>query len=193
MPYSSGTSTTTGSNKSAFALWCHGDSAIVTWGDADLWRWQFGSSRSAQGCAADSSHWVRPLLRFWKMDPSWPGEMHCMAVTVRQLEISSRVCSRFKPPRGFAAILEDGSVVTWGDATSGGDSSAVRDQLKGVQQIQATHTGCLCCDSGRWICRYLGWCNSGGDSSAVRDQLKGVQQIQATVGPLLRFWKMDPS
>ena len=33
----------------------------------------------------------------------------------------------------------------------------------------------------------------GGDSSAVRDQLKGVQQIQATGGPLLPFWKMDPS
>ena len=32
----------------------------------------------------------------------------------------------------FAAILEDGSVVTWGHAAYGGDSSAVRDQLKGV-------------------------------------------------------------
>ena len=38
----------------------------------------------------------------------------------------------------FAAILEDGSVATWGAAGTGGDSSAVRDQLKGVQQIQAT-------------------------------------------------------
>ena len=38
----------------------------------------------------------------------------------------------------FAAILEDGSVVTWGHAIYGGDSSAVRDQLSGVQQIQAT-------------------------------------------------------
>ena len=56
----------------------------------------------------------------------------------------------------FAAILEDGSVVTWGDANFGGDSSAVRDQLKGVQQIQATCFWGLCCDSGRWICRYLG-------------------------------------
>ena len=38
----------------------------------------------------------------------------------------------------FAAILADGSVVTWGDADGGGDSSAVGDQLKGVQHIQAT-------------------------------------------------------
>ena len=30
----------------------------------------------------------------------------------------------------FAAILADGSVVTWGDADDGGDSSAVQDQLQ---------------------------------------------------------------
>ena len=28
----------------------------------------------------------------------------------------------------FAALKEDGSVVTWGDATAGGDSSAVKDR-----------------------------------------------------------------
>ena len=38
----------------------------------------------------------------------------------------------------LAAILGDGSVVTWGDAAKGGDSSAVQDQLKNVQSIQAT-------------------------------------------------------
>ena len=38
----------------------------------------------------------------------------------------------------FAAILGDGSVVTWGDALCGGDSRAVQDQLKNVQQIQAS-------------------------------------------------------
>ena len=38
----------------------------------------------------------------------------------------------------FAAILDDGSVVTWGDAECGGDSSAVQTRLKNVQQIQAS-------------------------------------------------------
>ena len=48
------------------------------------------------------------------------------------------MCSRSKPlARAFAAILDDGSVVTWGDADSGGDSSAVQHQLSNVQQIQA--------------------------------------------------------
>ena len=39
----------------------------------------------------------------------------------------------------FSAILGDGSVVTWGDEDYGGDSHAVQDQLKAVQQIQASY------------------------------------------------------
>ena len=36
----------------------------------------------------------------------------------------------------FAAILDDGSVITWGSDTGGGDSSRVQDQLRDVVQIQ---------------------------------------------------------
>ena len=39
----------------------------------------------------------------------------------------------------MAAILGDGSVVTWGRAKSGGDSRTVSDQPKNVKHIQATH------------------------------------------------------
>ena len=39
--------------------------------------------------------------------------------------------------KAFAAILGDGSVVTWGNHRHGGDSSAAQDQLKNVQQLQA--------------------------------------------------------
>ena len=38
----------------------------------------------------------------------------------------------------FAAISDDGCVVTWGSPASGGDSSAVQAQLRNVRQIQAT-------------------------------------------------------
>ena len=38
----------------------------------------------------------------------------------------------------FAAILGDGTVVTWGDAECGGDSSAVHSQLHNACRIQAT-------------------------------------------------------
>ena len=40
--------------------------------------------------------------------------------------------------RGFAAILGDASVVTWGKASCGGDSHAVQEQLRNVHQIEAT-------------------------------------------------------
>ena len=40
--------------------------------------------------------------------------------------------------RAFAAILSDGSVVTWGSARHGGDSSTVQEQLTSVQDIQAS-------------------------------------------------------
>ena len=39
----------------------------------------------------------------------------------------------------FATILGDGSVLTWGDEASGGDSRAVQEKLKNVQQIQASY------------------------------------------------------
>ena len=38
----------------------------------------------------------------------------------------------------FTAFLDNGSVVTWGDTAEGSDSRAVQDQLKDVQQIQAS-------------------------------------------------------
>ena len=51
------------------------------------------------------------------------------------------MCSRSKPlPVLLQPFLTmDPSVVTWGDAQHGGDSSAVEDQLKNVQQIQASY------------------------------------------------------
>ncbi|OLP88832.1 Protein CfxQ [Symbiodinium microadriaticum] len=80
----------------------------------------------------------------------------------------------------FAAILGDGSVVTWGEAECGADSSAVQTQLKNVQEIQA---------SERAFAAILGdgsvvtWGDAafGGDSRAVQGQLTNVQQIQASL------------
>ena len=60
----------------------------------------------------------------------------------------------------FAAVLEDGTVVTWGDSDFGGDSSHVQD-----------HKGSV-----------VAWGNPdwGGDSGQVQEQLVGVQPIQST-------------
>ena len=121
----------------------------------------------------------------------------------------------------FAAILGDGSVVTWGDAYCGGDNRAVQDQLRDVQQIQASR-GAFAAILGdgsvvTWgYDNYVGnssavqyqlrdvqqiqssdsvvtWGDAycGGDNRAVQDQLRDVEQIQASRGALLQSWVMD--
>ena len=94
----------------------------------------------------------------------------------------------------FAAILGDGSVVTWGNAQSG-DSSAVQDQLKNVQRVQRVqahdHVFAAILSDGSVVT--WGSVLNGGDSSAVQNQLKNVQHIQASSTLLLPFLAMDPS
>ena len=75
----------------------------------------------------------------------------------------------------------DNTLVTWGGAEYGGDSSAVQDQLRGVQQIRATLCAFAAILADGSVVTW-GKQRFGGDSSAVQDQLRGVQQIQATRG-----------
>ena len=78
----------------------------------------------------------------------------------------------------FAAILGDGTVVTWGDADFGGDGSPEQDQLKDVQEIQATDHAFAAIGRDGSVVSW-GDVLCGGDSSAVQDKLKNVQQVQA--------------
>jgi len=61
----------------------------------------------------------------------------------RQLYFFAALCARKcvhhvqATQHAFAAILMDGSKLSWGDLDSGGDSSKVQDQLKSVQEVQA--------------------------------------------------------
>eukprot|EP00435_Cladocopium_sp_Y103_P046597 s360_g13.t1 len=81
----------------------------------------------------------------------------------------------------FAAILADGSVISWGDANVGGDCSLVQDRLKNVEHIQATYAafGAILADGSVVTWGDRGF---GGKSSVVQDQLRNVRQIQSTFG-----------
>ena len=68
----------------------------------------------------------------------------------------------------FAAILGDGSVVTWGAAFCGGDSSAVQEQLRNVEKIQASGNAFAAIRSDGSVVTW-GMAVRGGDSSAVQD------------------------
>ena len=79
----------------------------------------------------------------------------------------------------FAASLGSGCVVTWGVAVFGGDSSAVQDQLKNVQQIQATQCAFAAILADGSVVTW-GLAGFGGDSSAAQHELKNALQIQAS-------------
>ena len=111
------------------------------------------------------------------MDLWLPGAIQSAVVTARQFKLVQQIQATYFG--AFAAILADGSVVAWGDPERGGDCSAVQDQLRNVNQIQATESSfaAILADGSvvTWGCP-----DSGGDSSTVQDQLMNVQQIQAT-------------
>ena len=85
----------------------------------------------------------------------------------------------------FAIIKNNGSVVTWGDPASGGDSSAVAGQLTGqipVLQIVSTGSAFAALRNDGSV---ITWGNPsiGGDSSAVSNSLSGnppVTQLFST-------------
>ena len=100
------------------------------------------------GICCDPGRWIR----------RWPGVMQTLwRWQFGRFKISWRVVQQIQATRwAFAAILEDGSVVSMGWCRPwrwqfGSSRSASWD----VQQIQATTWG-LCCDPGRWIRRDLG-------------------------------------
>ena len=70
-------------------------------------------------------------------------------------------------------------IVTWGRTCSGGDSFAVQDQLRNVQQVHAT-SGAFAAILADGSVVTWGDPDRGGDSSAVQDQLRNVQQVHAT-------------
>ena len=86
--------------------------------------------------------------------------------------------------RAFAAILADGSVVTWGHAPSGGDSSSVQERLKNVEQI----SGC-----------YNAFAAILGDGSVVtwgdpiHGGLKSILQLKSELRSMRFARRADPA
>ena len=179
--------------RGAFALWCHGDSAIVTWGNRRLG----GDSTAVQGQLRGVDQIQATVGAFAAIlaDGSvvtW-GDADCGGDTSSVRDQLKGVQQIQATDDAFAAILADGSVVTWGLARHGGDSSAVRDQLMGVQQIHATPKGPLL--------RF--WQMDPSLPGVMQTLAVTVRQLEISslvcsrfkpqlAGPLLRFWQMDP-
>eukprot|EP00808_Paulinella_micropora_P014689 g1527.t1 len=81
----------------------------------------------------------------------------------------------------FAAKKADGTVVTWGDAYAGGDSSSVADQLTNVSTIYSTGYAFAAKKTDGTVVTWgsLGYV-SVIDASSVADQLTNVDTIYST-------------
>ena len=90
----------------------------------------------------------------------------------------------------FVAVLGDGSVVTWGHPTHGGDSSLVQSQLQKVKQIKASEEAFAAVMEDGSVVTW-GSPSSGGDSSLAQPRLKNVQQIKASDGAFAAVLGMD--
>ena len=95
-----------------------------------------------------------------------------LTVVVQQVKVSAST-------KAFAVWCYKGDgIVTWGNPSHGGDSSAVQDRLKNVKQIQATCTAFAAILADGSVVAW-GDPDYGCDCSAFQDQLRNVREIQA--------------
>ena len=87
-----------------------------------------GSLHTGVGILRDSSGQILDDSEILGEAGVQPGDT--LTLQVRQTMVASRFLGS-----AFAAIIGDGSVVTWGDPQNGGDSSKVQDQLRHVKAI----------------------------------------------------------
>merc|ERR1711920_425641 len=80
----------------------------------------------------------------------------------------------------------DGSVVTWGAAQCGGDSTKVRQQLTDVSCIYSTRSAFAAVKVDGTIVTW-GDAECGGDSTKVRPQLTGISSIFSTQAAFAAF------
>ena len=90
----------------------------------------------------------------------------------------------------FAAILQDGSVVAWGNSGFGGDCRAVQNQLRDVQQIQASRGAFAAIVGDRSVVTW-GDAANGGGSSVVQEQRETCSRSKLVLMHLLQSWVMD--
>jgi alpha-tubulin suppressor-like RCC1 family protein len=186
------------STEGAFAA-LKADGSVVTWGNAD-------SGGNSSAVASQLSSGVSQIFSTegafaaLKSDGSvvtWGSDSYGGNESVANLDyrdgyydfvydsvafnLTSDVSQIFSTISAFAALKADGSVVTWGDADSGGNSSAVASQLSsGVSQIFVSDSAFAALKADGSV---VTWGNSsyGGNSSAVASQLSsGVSQIFST-------------
>ncbi len=126
--------------------------------------------------AATASYWITPGQQTAIATITAEGMVVAVTGPSRPLRSKGEVSEGF----AFAALKADGSVVSWGHGSFGGNSSAVASQLSsGVSQIFSTGYAFAALKADGSVVTW-GWHQYGGDSRAVASQLgSGISQIFA--------------
>ena len=99
----------------------------------------------------------------------------CIAAIVQQPKIAATHSA-------FAVWCVGGcEVLTWGDPKAGGDSTAVRDDLKNVQDVCATGSAFAAKLADGSVITW-GDPETGGDCTPIAGQLRNVRQLHASFG-----------
>lgn len=123
------------------------DGSVVTWGDA-----KSGGDASIV---------------------TYSGGFSYASVASQLVSVASITASE----TAFAALKKNGSVVTWGDALAGGNSSAVTNSLVSVKQLIATKQDFAALKADGSVVTWGG--SDAGNSSSVKAQLTNIKQIFA--------------
>ncbi|CAE8610321.1 unnamed protein product [Polarella glacialis] len=101
-----------------------------------------------------------------------------LGMCIQVVWLSSSAADRLSLRGAFAAIKADGSIVAWGDADSGGDSSEIAHLLmEGIVQVCGNDTAFAAIKADGNVVTW-GNADNGGHSSAVASVLtEGVVQI----------------
>ena len=91
----------------------------------------------------------------------------------------SMLASSSKNP-AFALIRSDGSVQTWGDAESGGNSDSAAEKLRNVRRICASSGAFAAIVSDGSVVTWGAFFCGGHCGSAVQRQLSKVRELQAS-------------
>ncbi|MEI6746335.1 MAG: hypothetical protein WCL34_10260 [Methylococcaceae bacterium] len=169
------------SGSSAFAA-LRTDGSVITWGGANFG----GDSRVHSSSYNDPSGVASPI----SVDDSYS--------VADQLDGKVKVIQIYSGGGSFAALREDGSVITWGDSSyGGGDSSAVAKQLNGTIDVVKifTKNGAFAALRADGSVVTWGQASAGGDSSvhhndysvypslvtsySVADKLDGTVKVTA--------------
>eukprot|EP00439_Symbiodinium_sp_Y106_P071187 s88_g12.t1 len=166
-----------------------GDGTVVAWGGEDIEdAWDEVQDELTQVRQIQATANAFAAIRedgsvvTWGDDDFGGDSSHVQARLKNVQCIQAAVGESFEGGEGagaFAALLKDGSVVTWGCDVCGGDSSKVQDQLVRVEHIQATLCAFAALREDGAVVTW-GHRDYGGDSSRVQERLRHVKHIQAS-------------